>query len=53
MLVLKGHILNEIVKIDNEFGKDGSGEIISHTVTYDIFLRKYKDLPIRTLNINK
>lgn len=23
--VLKGHLLNEIVKIDNEFGKDGSG----------------------------
>lgn len=35
------------------YGKDGSGEIISSTVTYDIFLRKYKDLPDRVLKVNQ
>ena len=53
IFVLKGHILNEIVRLDNEFGKEGSGEIITKTVTYDIFLRKYKNLPDRNLNIQE
>ena len=49
--VLKSNLLNEIIQVSAKYGDADSEDAIAKTVTYDIFLRKYKSLPERNLNL--